>query len=297
VNTTRFYAGCFVLSLGIFGALPEPGQAATAEPVPSIYATPSDPAYTPEASVGNTGGVNLDLTFRYLTDYVYRGVDHNELGGKEDAPNAQFDGALSFDLGKAPHPYLGVFMNIYNDDPISRFQEVRPYFGADWTIRPLTIEAGHNTYLLPEREHQNSAEFYVRFTLDDSYWFKTENPVFSPYIYGAYDYDRYEGWYFETGIQHVFVVPDTGLDIRTYADVAYVTTNQLYATTLGGEDSGFQHYDLGVTIRYNLNNATMLPSRYGTWSVEGYVIYTDGISRDLRADTQLWGGMGLRFRY
>src|SRR5205814_5891036 len=144
-------------------------------------------------------------------DYIFRGLDRSDgVGlslnptvppvddakkfGNEDAPNLQFDAKLSFDLGKLPHPYIGLFTNVYNSDPISRFQEVRPIFGAEWTIRPLILEGGHQTFLFPEREDINTSEIFGRITLDDSYFFRTDHPLFSPYVFAAYDYDRYNGW-------------------------------------------------------------------------------------------------------
>src|SRR5437660_588870 len=69
----------------------------------SVYAPPAPPR---EDEGINAGGVHVDLVVRYLTDYVYRGIDHSEVGGNEDAPNLQFDGKLSFDLGKLPHPFV-----------------------------------------------------------------------------------------------------------------------------------------------------------------------------------------------
>src|SRR5438874_7818347 len=126
----------------------------------SVYAPPEPP--TEEQGI-NQGAVHVDLSVRYMTDYIFRGLDRSDgVGlslnptvppvddaktfGNEDAPNLQFDAKLSFDLGKLPHPYIGLFTNVYNSDPISRFQEVRPIFGAEWTIRPLILEGGHQTF-------------------------------------------------------------------------------------------------------------------------------------------------------
>jgi hypothetical protein len=272
-------------------------QAPVVPPPPSVYLQPSDPNYPTDSEMGNQGGVHLDFTFRYLTDYVYRGIDFSETGGREDAPNFQFDTKVEFDFGKAPHPYLGIFANVYNSDPVSRFQEVRPSFGANWEIRPLTLDAGVNTYIYPEREDLNTSEFYVSFQFDDSFWLKTERPVLSPYLYSAYDYEEYLGWYFEAGVEHEIPIEDLGLTFTFFADAAYVVNQQFYTVNSGDYDSGFQHYDVGMNVRYNLNAVTQLPPRYGTWMIEGYLVYTDGIEDDLLADSQLWGGAGLRFRY
>src|SRR4051812_47503200 len=58
----------------------------------SIYAPPQPPR---EDQGLNEGGVHTDLTVRYMTDYVYRGIDFSEVGGAEDAPNLQIDGKIS----------------------------------------------------------------------------------------------------------------------------------------------------------------------------------------------------------
>jgi hypothetical protein len=280
-------------------------------PPPSIYA----PRETPRADAGtNTGGVHLGVTTAYRTDYIYRGIDISEGlttftdplalvapgdTGPEDAPNLQFDATLSFDLGKAPHPFVGVFVNIFEADPVSRFQEVRPYFGFDWYLKPLTLTAGVNTYIFPEREPLNTAEVFARVQLDDSILWKTDRGVFNPYVLGAFDYDLYKGSYIEFGVSHDVPIPDTGLTLTFYSDLAYVTSHEFFAPTPGGdgEDSGFQHYDVGLLVRFDFNDAFALGGRYGHWAVEGQLTYTDGIDEDLRATEQLWGGVALKFGY
>ncbi|HLL90670.1 MAG TPA: hypothetical protein VK324_15320 [Tepidisphaeraceae bacterium] len=285
----------------------EPGDALV--PPPSVYA----PKELPRADAGtNAGGVHIDVSPAYVTDYVYRGIEISEglttftdplalvapgETGTEDAPNLQFDAKLSFDLGKAPHPFVGVFVNVFDADPLSRFQEVRPYFGVDWYLKPLTVTLGHNTYLFPEREPLNTSEAYVRIGFDDSTLWKTDRGVFNPYVLAAYDYDTYRGWYFEVGVHHDIPIPDTGLTVTFYSDIAYVTTHQFFAITPGGTDSGFQHYDVGMLVRFDFNEAFKLGRRYGTWALEGQLTYTDNVENDLRADTQLWGGVALKFGY
>jgi hypothetical protein len=68
-------------------------------------------------------------------------------------------------------------------------------------------------------------------------------------------------------------------------------------TDADDEPSGFQHYDVGLIGTYSLNHLLNVSQRYGEWSLKGYLFYTDNIDEDLRADTQLWGGVGIGFRY
>ena len=281
----------------------------------SVYDLESPP---PKNQGFNEGGVNFDLHISYLTDYVFRGIDRSEGSGgfndaegnpvvfdpdepdfepgAEDAANLQIDSRFKFDLGKAPSPIVGLFANVYNDDPINRFQEIRPFVGLEWMIKPLIIAAGQTTFIYPERDDVNTAEVWASITLDDSFLFRSTRPVLSPYIFAAYDYDLYEGVYIEAGIKHEIAIEDTPISLIFSADVSFVANNPQY-TFANEEDTGFQHIDFGMIGRYNLNTLFNVSRRYGTFHLEGYLYYTDGIDNDLLADTQLWGGVGIGFRY
>jgi hypothetical protein len=301
-------AGAVALSAA---AEPTAPVALQQDPYESIYLPPGPPR---EEEGVNAGGVNFNLRISYLTDYVYRGVDEserlaatNDAGvfdpaadtGAEDAPNLQFDGNLALNLGRLPHPVAGVFANVYNDDPISRFQEIRPYFGLDWDLRPLRIQAGQISYIYPERETVNTQEIWASVTFDDSRLWRTERPLLAPYVYGAYDYDRYDGFYLEAGVRHQFELEETGIMVTAVADIAYVINQPRFTdfTATHPEDSGFQHYDIGLIGSVSLNHLLGIPRRYGLWTFEGSLYYTDNIDTGLRADTQVWGGVTVGFKY
>jgi hypothetical protein len=264
----------------------------------SVYALPV-PA-TEDQGI-NQGGVNLHMTITYLTDYVYRGVDQSQAlnpgaeFGEENAANFQFHGTMTFNLGQVPHPFIGVFANVLESDPVSNFQEVRPFFGAEWSIRPFVFAAGSNQYTYPDRGDLDTAEVWGRITLDDAAVFRLDDPILSPYIFAAYDYDRYHGWYVEAGVKHDFVLEDTGITLTALANVAYIYKHDVFE--MPEQDQGFQHYEFGLIGRYSLNLLLNIPQRYGRWSLNGYIFYTDGIHDDLNADTELWGGAGVEFTY
>ena len=282
------------------------------DPGETIY-EPVEP--TREDERINAGGVNFDLKVNYFTDYVFRGVDQSERlaaiptdddpalpveeVGSEDAPNLQFDGMFKFDLGKFPSPFAGLFVNVFQDDPGSEFQEIRPYFGLEWEIRPLTISAGHNTFIYPERDEVETSEVWMSLELDDSRLWRTDDPVLSPYAFVAYDYDLYDGFYSELGVRHVFELEGTGVTLTAVAAVAYVTGHDFFEDpdAANPSDSGFQHYDIGLIGTYPLNGLLNIPRRYGRWTLNGHLFYTDNIEDELLADTQLWGGVQLRFEY
>jgi hypothetical protein len=302
---------CSIVALAVVltAALARPALAADNGTVDTFSLLPPDtervydPPQPPREDEGiNNGGVNTEVDVRYLTDDVYRGVSHDiAAGGNPHAANFQVQTTLSFNLGKLPHPFVGVFTDVDDSDPVSRFQEIRPYFGLTYTIRPLIFEVGYNAYIYPERERlnpsPNTSEFYLKLTLDDSYFFLTPQPVLSPYIYGAYDYQRNKGWYIETGLRHDFNFEDYGFVLTPYGDVAYVSNFAQQFVAVSAQDSGFQHYDLGIVGTLSLNHVFNLPPRYGQFSVQGYCTYTSNFSNAVLANRVTWGGVGLVFRY
>ena len=295
----RFIAACLaILTTGAIPCaadeFPPPQNLSLLPDDKSVYAPPTPPR---DDEGVNAGGVHIDFAVRYVTDNVYRGVDRSEVGGPEDAPNLQFDGRFYFDLGKLPHPFVGAFVNIFDSDPISRFQEVRPYLGFEWNLRPFIVEAGNITYIFPERDEMNTGEVYGKVTFDDSWAFSTDRPILSPYVLVAYDYDKFDGWYMEAGIRHDFVIENTGLTITALASIAYVMDQGFFATSERGRDTGLQHYEIGIIGSYSLNQLFQLSPRFGTFTLEGYLYYDDRTSTDLRANIQIWGGMGIGFKY
>lgn len=260
----------------------------------SVYAPPAPPR---EDEGVNAGGVTFDLNFRYATDNVYRGVSRSGRDEHPHSPNLQFDGRMSINVGKFPHPFIGTFVNVHSSDPVSRFQEVRPYFGLEWNLRPFILEGGNITYIFPERDDLNTGEVYAKVTFDDSWLFRTDGPIFSPYVMAAYDYDKYDGYYLEAGIRHDFVFEGTGFTLTALANIAYVLDQPFFATTPGGRDSGLQHYEIGLLGSYSLNQLFHFSSRYGTLTLNGFLYYDDRTSSFLKTDIQLWGGAGIGFRY
>ncbi|HEY0008794.1 MAG TPA: hypothetical protein VGB55_08735 [Tepidisphaeraceae bacterium] len=274
----------------------------------SVYAPPELPR---QGEGTNLGGVHFDVSLSYFTDYVYRGVEVFEAPGAEDQLNLQLDTKVSFDLGKLPHPFVSVFVNVGENDPISDFQEIRPILGFDWTLKPFVFSAGHISYIYPDRDAYETSEVFVKIALDDAVLFRGAT-VPAPYALAAYDYDLYDGLYLEAGIKYRVPFDDLGIQFTAIGNVAYVNgfntriedaggglipgffTNQL---TTGDSVSGFQHWQVGLIGEYSLNQLFDASSRYGVWSIRGYVFYTEGIDDDIRAENQLWGGAGITFQY
>lgn len=262
----------------------------------SIYA--NTPLVSPQDQDINSGGVNLSLDFSYGTRYVYRGVDHDNVAAHSDSLNLLIDSKLSFDFGQYPHPFVGVFTNIYDADPVSRFQEIRPYLGADWNLRPFLLEGGQISYIYPQREGFNASEFYGKVTLDDSWIFNTTTQLVSPYVEGAYDYHANNGWYVEVGLKHDIPIEDWGLVITAQAAAGYIAhIHQQFIFVNTVKETGWQHAEFGLSASYNLNTLFNIPKRFGEFDLQGYVYDTNRISTNITADNVLWSGAGIGFKY
>lgn len=278
----------------------------------SVYAPPEPPR---EDSGTNEGAFRLQLSINYLTDNIWRGIERFEFdpdfprdpsvppptgSTKEDYANLQFDGKASFDLGKFPSPFVRLFLNVGEESSgeVSSFQELNPTVGFDWNLRPFIFTIGHTNYIFPEDEADangvpESAELFGRIEIDDSYFFRSERPIFSPYVFAAYDYSEFEGIYIEAGVSHMFVFEDTPFTLTAEGHVAYVSgLSEVY-----GGSAGFQHYQVGLIGDFSLNQVLNFSKRYGEWSIRGYLYYTGEIEEDLRASEQLWGGAGIGFKY
>ncbi len=284
------------------------GAVALAQDSPeTVYAPPA----LPRDDEGiNQGAVHVDFNVSYFTDYVYRGVEVFEVPGPEDRLNLQLGTKLSFDTGKLPHPFVSVFVNVAENDPVSNFQEIRPTVGFDWTIKPVVISGGYIGYLYPDRTDLETSELFLQIALDQRSLFRGR-PVPTPYVMAAYDFDLYDGVYLEGGLKYRLPLEDLGLTFTFIGDVAYVNGYTAGVPSGGGTVPGFftnaetiddsitglQHWEVGVVGEYSLNKMFGVSSRFGDWNLAGYLYYTESIENDIRASDQLWGGAGITFRY
>jgi hypothetical protein len=258
------------------------------------------PPLSPQQQEGiNSGGANLDLSADYANAYVYRGVNHDDIPNPAgDSLNLLINGRLTFDFGQYPHLFVGIFSNVYDADPVSRFQEVMPSVGATWDLRPFLLEFGHNAYIYPQRENFDTSELYAKVTIDDSLLFNTDAPIFSPYAMASYDIADGKGWYVELGLSHDFPIADWGITLTVKADVAYIASLQqqfIFINTM--QDTGWQHAEGGLYGSYNLNTLLNIPKRYGDFDLTGFIIYSGKLSKQITASDVLWGGGGIDFKY
>lgn len=271
---------------------PDPGPA----PQETIYAPPP----VAQSSQGyNEGALSLDITGRYMTDYIFRGLEIVEPAGSEDAINVQFDALLTLDLGKLPDPFVRVFTNTAEGDDISNFQVIRPSVGVEWETEAFSLAVGNQSFTYPDRTELDTSEVFLNLAFNDGLLFGEDEPILSPYVFAAYDYDTFNGTYVAAGVSREFRMPESNFSGEIYGLVAYVNDlADLYGVdSVNPQGDGFSHYQVGARLHYDLNSLLNISRRYGRWGVEGYLNYTDGLDSDLAVTPQLWGGAGITFRY
>ena len=260
----------------------------------SVYAPPQ---VLDGQSGTNEGALSLEIGGRYMTDYIFRGLEIIEPPGSEDAFNFQLEADLTMDLGRLPDPFLRVFTNTAEGDEISRFQVIRPSVGLEWQTEMLTIAVGWQNFTYPDRDDLDTSEIFLDLQINDGVLFTEEDPIIGPFVFVAYDVDQYDGFYFAGGVRRTFELLDSNVDLTIEGLVAYVSEYSLYSVAPANDGTGFSHYQVGLKAQYNLNSLLNIAQRYGSWSAAGYLYYTDGIDDELGATTQIWGGGGIVFEY
>lgn len=247
----------------------------------------------------NEGAVSLGVDARYVTDYVFRGIEIVEPTSSEDAANIQIQARIDLDLGKLPNPFIQVFTNSAEGDDVSNFQVIRPMIGLHWETEGFSAELGLQTFTYPDRDALDTSEVFFQFKLNDGGIFNRDDPVFGPYAFVAYDYDAFDGIYAEAGLDRTIPIEDTNFTLDLNAHVGFVDGYEaLYSIDLANPaSSGFSHYQIQAGLGYDVNKLLNISRRYGQWSVKGTLAFTDGIDDDINASSQLWGGFGLEFRY
>jgi hypothetical protein len=99
-------------------------------------------------------------------------------------------------------------------------------------------------------------------------------------------------------VRHDIAIDDWGVVLSAVGAVSYVRRFELFTLDPAvNTGTGVQRYEIGLLGSYSLNRAFNFSHRYGEFMLQGYLFYTDNINDELRADTQLWGGVGIGFRY
>src|SRR5687768_3714526 len=201
----------------------------------------------------NDGALTIEITARYMTDYIYRGLEVVEPPTHEDAVNFQLGAELRMDLGRLPDPFFRVLTNTAEGDDISNFQIIRPAVGLEWETEAFDLAVGSQSYTYPDRTDLDTAEVFVDLRFNDGVFYSEEEPILGPFILAVWDFDRCEGLYLDGGLRRTFNVADTNFRVTAARPVAFVHDFTLYSAAPENDGTGFSHYQIGLTREYRLN--------------------------------------------
>lgn len=268
----------------------------------TVYAPPGGPA----AATTEPQGPRLqwELTLGYASSYVYRGVDHSAtIGTTPDAidegggSNFQFAGRVTLDTGGPWRPFVELFSNYWDTDPVSSWQELRPTLGLEWKSKAVSVSGGATSYVYPDREDDNTSEAFLRASVNDGDLLGRELPILNPYGLIAYELDADGGWYGELGISHAWAIAGLGLTVTPVARIAYTyRLDEAFIFDTDRSGSGWQHADLGLQLSYRLNTLLNLPERDGKWALGAFVFRTSHLADATLGDSLTWGGVNVTWQ-
>lgn len=268
----------------------------------TVYAPPGGPAAA--TTEPQAPRLRWELTLGYASAYVYRGVDHSAtVGATPDSidegggSNFQFAGRLALDAGGPWHPFVELFSNYWDTDPVSNWQELRPTLGLQWESQGTSLSLGATSYVYPDREGDNTNEVFMRADVNDGALLGLEQPILNPYAMVAYELDADGGWYGELGVSHNWALAGLGLTVTPVARVAYTyRLDEVFIFETDRSGSGWQHADLGLQLSYRLNTLLNLPESDGRWTLGAFLFRTEHLCDATLGDSLTWGGVNLTWR-
>jgi hypothetical protein len=263
-------------------------NAVAAKPV-EVYAPPT---FRREAAVVAEQGPDVagEASIGWASDYVFRGVEPVEPGGREDVGHVPVAGRLELD--GAVRPWVGLVTDFADDNGFA-VQVVRPAAGVAWDVGAVEVDLWHESFLYPDVGEPNTNEVAARLTFVGDRE-ALAPPRLQPFALAAYDYDAHDGLYLELGTRLRLTPPESDLALHVEALAAYVHDHEYFAAD---DDTGWQRYDVSLLASYELNELLNLPQRRGTVTLDARLTYTGGLDDDLQADEQLHGGVGLRWAF
>ncbi|MEM8874465.1 MAG: hypothetical protein AAGD32_09415 [Planctomycetota bacterium] len=263
-------------------------QLVSGAPARTIYGAPRA---VPEQSTP-TLDIEFELFAGWASDYVFRGIELLEPTGQEDSSVYPMRARVELMPGEPVSVFAELFAVAGESDPFDGFGTYQPSVGV--TLSPddgLRLTLGHTTFLYPTVDLDTNEIFA---TAEVDLLRSGDGAAFTTvFALGTYDYDRFDGVYGEVGLTTRL----PGLDSDVLRFEAAIAVIDSYDELFGGDGSGLQHYRVGLVSEIELNELLNVSRQRGRVFLDSELFYTDGIEGGLRAETQLWGGVGLRISY
>ncbi len=256
--------------------------------------------------------VSFSLDYTLVSDYIYRGGNLSEYVGEgRERGNQQLTLGAEVDLGKFGAVGISTWFEWFAGQQVTAFgdpdakndlQEVdyTIYWGYDIPGTPVSIETGWIAYTYPHvgGDLNYTNEWYISVGVDDSQLFGTENPVLNPYIAYYLDTDDVDGCWIEMGISHDFALAEMGMAGAPVLSNLTVTPSAVLGIDKDQFDTGSHVHNLlyGLAVSYDLSAALGIPEQYGSFTLTGFVNFSDAINEDVIND-EFFGGISLGWEW
>lgn len=278
----------------------------------------------PEAGVDDAGWdkpipLEFGIDYTIVSDYVWRGINLSEYANEgTERLNHQLNVGIAL-----PTESFGTFAAAFwfewyggqealTPDTSDNLQEVDYTLSWSYDVEPIftSIELGWIAYTFPQSSGDLHTDYdaYVKLGFDDSPLFGTDEAVLNLYFAYFLNLDLAEctSW-MEFGISHDFgmgmcePLQGTPLEYLTVTPslVVGIDHRSLHHYALLGSDDAdtsvaFLNY--GLALGYDLSGALEIPEQYGSFSVTGFLNFSQAI-RDTLLDDEFYGGMTLSYAW
>jgi len=255
----------------------------------------------------------FSIDYTLVSDYIWRGINLSEYDGERGQRlNHQLGVGVSHDAGDLGEFSGSIWLEWFEGqqamDPASggKLQEVDYTLSWGYDLSklnkkiPLNVEVGLIGYHFPQAAGggQFTWEYYVGVEVDDSKLFGTDAAVLTPTVTYYQDCNDFPGSWLEFGISHEFALAACGMaDFPVLKNIT-VTPSFTLGADLGymSDSSRVAHVQYGLDVTYDLSRGLKIPEQYGSFSINGFVNFSDAVW-DEGIDDEFWGGVTLGWEW
>ena len=306
----------FILVEGGLAQTPASAPASTAASQAAAAAAAGEKCAEPEWT--KPIPLTFNLTYVYTNKYIFRGINFSDGPGMNDqlTLNAEYD-TKSFGVFGATG-WFEWFQGQKHLTPWAEgnLQEVDYSFYWKYLIEPIgtTFETGYIHYTFPPYRYAGApkgssdqdGEWYFKLAFDDSKWFGTKTPIFSPYYAFYLDTDAaaQTSW-MEVGISHAFALSDLGMgEVPVLKNITLTPSMILgmqngYYAAFGLEDSSqtrCANLQWGLDAAYDVSSAFHISPKYGKMTLGGFLYWSEALDT-AAIQNQLYGGLKLGYSW
>lgn len=255
--------------------------------------------------------ISFGIDYTYVSDYVWRGQNFTDWPGEEgERCNHQLNVAASIDTGGCGSINASVWLEWFNGqiamDPASGgyCQEADYTLSWSYDIEPIGVgvEAGVIFYTFPQADGdaENTLEWFVALSLDDSKLFGTEDPVLNPTVAYYHDVDMVQGGqWIDLGISHDFELSKCGCTCPILEDITLTPSATLgISHRYWTDDTKLGNLLLGLAAGYDLGKAIGMDEKCGSLGLTAFINYSHalGVRHSIdNYDDELFGGVTIGY--